>query len=260
MISYNCICFRCSSNSHTLHIGKGLWANVSVKDPAKLITFICPNGFCTCRHDPHQNTCQFSAADADRQCHDDRKGTLCGQCKEGKSVTIPSYSCRTCSSGAGSILLFLLVIAIFIAICISVIYFNPGLSEYLKGIFFYTQILPYVCKTDGSTESLATHFSTMINSVAVGSMPVEMCLFDGFDVISAVELSYVMPMSCVTVLIIVYFLSKFRLLNFHRDSPFAAFWILISVVYKYLAETSLLSLACFKVDGKSALENGQLFT
>ncbi len=228
----------------------GYWANESQNTPNKLITFICPQRHCSCYHNTHEVNCQFIASNPNRQCQEEREGKLCGKCKQGKSISLPSYSCKDCTDRALSIFTLIFVIVLVLAICVAVIYFNPSYSEYLKGVFFYTQILPYLFNGNDISEQLTLRFSTLINSVAVGSMPVEMCLFDGLDLIEAICLSYAIPLSAAFVLIIVYLLSKYRFLTFRRDSPFGAFWILISVVYKFLAETSLLSLACFRVDGK----------
>lgn len=176
---------------------------------------------------------------------------LCGTCKPGNSITLPSYTCKVCDNEAWSLAIFIIVIIVTACLCVAVIFTNPGLSDYLVGIFFYTQILPYMFTFQSTSARMAQVFSTVVNSVAVGSMPIEMCLFNGLDLIDAIGLSYTLPSICALVLAVFFLLSKFRLLTFRRDSPFSAFWILITVAYKLLVETSLLSLACFRVDGKS---------
>eukprot|EP00794_Sanderia_malayensis_P000480 gene480-1125_t len=235
-------------NGDVINIATGYWANRSQHDPTKLITFICPRDYCTCRHEANEVNCQFLTTDPNAQCHTDRRGPLCGTCKHGKSISLPSYSCIDCRNQALSIFTLVAVLIVVLGLCVAVIYFNPHFSDFLKGIFFYTQMLPYLFNGNSSAKNLAVQFSTILNSVAVGSMPVEMCLFDGLDLINAVLVSYAIPLSATLILVTVYVLSKRRVLTFRRDSPFGAFWILITMIYKFLSETTLLSLACFKLD------------
>ena len=240
-----------SCQGRIIRIQDGLWANVSQKNPSKLVIHYCPKSFCKCDSGESQRSdCEFNPKSPNRQCNSNREGLLCGKCKSGSSITLPTYRCRSCGSSGSSFAIFVSFVILTFLLCIGIIYFNPKLSEYLFGILFYTQILPYVfTDSDSLSASIATIFCTFINSVAVGSMPVEMCLLPGLDRIDAIGFSYIMPSICVLILGIFYVLNHFKILNFNRDSPFNAFWILIIVVYKLLVETTLQSLVCHNVDG-----------
>lgn len=240
-----------SCNWTTVRIHKGLWATVSRKSLNKLVVSDCPKTYCKCNSGGRYYTdCQFDPSHENKQCMENREGTLCGKCKAGSSIALPSYRCNECDSTAKSIGIFVVVILFAIAVCLGILYFNPKLSEYLKGIFFYTQILPYIfTDLDSTSAEIARMFCTVFNSVAVGSMPVEMCLFQGLDLIDAIGLSYIIPSICAVIVSIVYILGGYRLINLHRDSPFNAFWVLIIIVFKLLVDTSMHSLACTRVDG-----------
>ena len=234
-----------------VRLRSGIWGNVSQSNPHKLVTFQCPRHYCQCNTgDAFQSDCELDPNQPDHQCTGNRNGMLCGKCRKGTSITLPSYSCIECEDPAQSMAVFIIVIIATVCICLAIFYFNPKMSEYMKGIFFYTQILPYVFTANGKSALVATTFSTVVNSVAVGSMPKEMCLFDNIDLIDAIGISYVIPSLCALILFIVFILSKLRLLTFHRDSPFNSFWVLTIMVFKLLVETTMKSMACFKVDGK----------
>ena len=230
-----------------------MWANVSRKSPTKLIIYNCPKSYCKCKSgESHRSDCEFNPKKPDRQCNSNREGMLCGKCAPKSSITLPSYRCIKCDGKTigGSIAVFVFFMILTVVLCIGIIYFNPKLSEYLKGILFYTQILPYIfTDSESLSASVATIFCTFVNSVAVGSMPIEMCLFRGLDRIDAIGISYIIPSICVLILGVFYILNSCRILNFHRDSPFNAFWVLIIVIFKLLVETTMQSLACYKIDG-----------
>ena len=230
-----------------------MWANVSRKSPTKLIIYNCPKSYCKCKSgESHRSDCEFNPKKPDRQCNSNREGMLCGKCAPKSSITLPSYRCIKCDGKTigGSMAVFVFFMILTVVLCIGIIYFNPKLSEYLKGILFYTQILPYIfTDSESLSASVATIFCTFVNSVAVGSMPIEMCLFRGLDRIDAIGISYIIPSICVLILGVFYILNSCRILNFHRDSPFNAFWVLIIVIFKLLVETTMQSLACYNIDG-----------
>ena len=229
-----------------------MWATVAKMNRSQLVFFDCPKSYCHCNPGgDYRSDCQFDPDRPDKQCQSRREGFLCGKCNNDSSITLPSYKCTECENIAKSITIFIFVVFFAIAVCLGILYFNPKLSEYLKGIFFYTQILPYIFTDSGSVAArVANFFCTIVNSVAIGSMPVEMCLFKGLDLIGAIGISYVIPLTCALIVTIAYVLGGCRLLNFRRDSPFNAFWVLTIVVFKLLVETSMQSVTCFRVDGK----------
>ena len=240
-----------SCQGRIIRIEEGLWANVSQKSPNTLVIYNCPRSYCRCDSgESHRSDCEFNPKTPDQQCNSNREGTLCGKCKSGSSITLPSYRCKACDSVSRSIAIFVFFVLFTIVLCIGVIYFNPKLSEFVKGILFYTQILPYVfTDSESLSASVAIFFCTFVNSVAVGSMPIEMCLFKGLDRIDAIGLSFIIPTICAIILAVFYILNSCGVLNFHRDSPFNAFWMLIIVIFKLLVEATLQSLSCHRIDG-----------
>eukprot|EP00794_Sanderia_malayensis_P007820 gene7820-8667_t len=218
-------------------------------DSNELITMRCPFGYCKCNQTRDQlNGCVYDYKHPNRQCEDGRTGTLCGSCEKGRGLSLHWGKCVPCDTKMKSVIILTIVVVVVLLIAVLIVYLNPNFSTKLRGPTFYLQILPYVFSNDRAV------FYSMVRQIAsfaalggAAGLPFDGCLSESMDQLDVNALSYLFPAAVLLVLLAVYVLDRFYVLNFTRDSPFEAFWILLVGTYVFFSETSLIFYYCVPV-------------
>lgn len=248
----SCVCndkvenvVRCGDE--IVYINKGFWGKVNRH--GELITKKCPRNYCNCHENKTLLGCAFNYRNPDLQCATGRTGTLCGKCKPGYGLTLMSSDCVTCDGFSWSILYLAIIATAVIIAAVLVLVLNPRFSSHFRGIIFFVQMLPYVCDPSGKVNKIILAISSWVDLGGVNGIPINSCFLEQFTSLNAITLGYLYPALIYLVLLTLYILHKFHMVNFRRNTPFQSFWILMVAIYKFLVETSLLLLFCVPLDG-----------
>lgn len=236
--------FRCEND--VVYLERGYWGYVDGKNELRVLK--CPQNFCHCNQtDTTKLGCAFNQTS---QCKPGRTGTLCGECKPGLGLDLMSFDCVECKGLSLALIIIAVVAVITLLVSILILAINPKFSTLLRSILFFVQMIPYVLDDSSSFNKVALTITGWLDVGGINSVPVKSCFIEHFNSMYAVALGYLYPTLITIVLICVFILHKCYWVNFKRNSPFQAFWILIVLVYKFLVETSLLLLFCVPIEGK----------
>ncbi|KAL9984155.1 hypothetical protein ACROYT_G006421 [Oculina patagonica] len=240
---------RCD-NGEKIYLKQGYWANIT-KDGAftALVTYFCPHKYCNCKEDGDLPGCLFDPDNSNGQCSKNREGWLCGKCAENTSVGLRGYDCIDCPD-PGWVLA--VVIPVVIALCILIIWLNPGISCELRGPLFFFQVLPYIFDP---TSHLGGHVFLLADLFNFGGPLIYLsktCIIKGINNLYLIAFGYILPGLALFIFLLAYLLSANYCLRFNlrRRSMLQSFWLLVVFMYNYLVETSFLILFCPKVGHK----------
>lgn len=139
-----------------------------------------------------------------------------------------------------------------IALCVLVVWLNPGISSELRGPLFFFQVLPYIF--DPSSH-MAGNIFVLADIFNFGGPLVyfsNTCIIAGINNLYLAAFGFVLPALALLVFFLAYLLSANYCLRFNlrRHSMLQSFWLLIVFIYNYFVETSFLILFCPKVGGE----------
>lgn len=159
------------------------------------------------------------------------------------------YECVECPN-SGWVLA--VVIPVVIALCVLVVWLNPGISSELRGPLFFFQVLPYIF--DPSSH-MAGNIFVLADIFNFGGPLVyfsNTCIIAGINNLYLTAFGFVLPALALLVFFLAYLLSANYCLRFNlrRHSMLQSFWLLIVFIYNYFVETSFLILFCPKVGGE----------
>lgn len=236
--------FRCENN--TVYIASGYWGYSDKQ--GNFHTKKCPPDYCHCNQtDRTKIGCAYNEQS---QCADGRSGILCGKCLDGYGLDLMTYKCVSCDGIHWAFVTLVIIAVATIIVVILILFINPKFSTLIRSILFFVQMLPYVCDVNGSISKIVLSVTGWLDIGGINSVPVKSCFMKNFNSLYAVLLGYLYPALICLILMITFILHKFYLVTFQRSSPFQAFWILIVLMYKFLAETSLLLLLCVPLQGE----------
>ena len=252
---------RCTSDGRRVQFKEGYWVGMVNK---KFTVMPCPYRYCKCPdHDSTISACYFNSANWSPNksavvCPNNRKGILCGECKENHSVGFLSYKCvaeqktRDVTCTITSILSFLLVILL----CILILYFNPGLDNDLRGPLFFFQVLPiFYSPVVNNFHDVAVFLSSIFEFTIpfLGYFVSDCYLINGVDNLSMLALSYSSSVLALLVFSVAFFLSYKRVIQIRRKNAVQCLWLLLIFMYTSLTKTSLSILNCPSVNGELRL-------
>ena len=143
------------------------------------------------------------------------------------------------------------VIPLVMAMCVLVIWLNPGISSELRGPLFFFQVLRFIF--DPNSE-LGHDFlpADLFNFGGPFVFLFTTCIVEGLDNLYSIAFGYLVPFLALFVFLLAYCLSANYCLkfSFRSRSMLQSFWLLLLFVYNYLVETSFLILFCPKVGTK----------
>ena len=116
------------------------WTGLNNETNTVLFAIECPFDYCLSNYD-YSSFDPRNHSNFDDQCALNRKGTLCGGCKEGYSLAIGSSQCLKCSNDNGLALIILFAAAgIFLVFLISIL--NLTVSQgMINGLILYSSIV-----------------------------------------------------------------------------------------------------------------------
>jgi hypothetical protein len=159
------------------------------------------------------------------------------------------YECLDCKN-SGWILGVVFVIVV--ALCVLVIYLNPGVSKDLRGPLFFFQMLPFIFKPADEVGAVVKVVAYTFEFGGPFVYVWRTCIANGITNIYALAVGYTMPLTTLLIFLVAYILSAKRVIRFklRKTSSLQSFWLIILFMYKYLVETTLLVLHCPVIDGK----------
>ena len=94
----------------------------------------CPIGYCL-GHD-----IRFTSNSSNSQCEPHRSGLLCGECKEGYSLTLGYRKCLKCSNTYLLLLLPLAVVGLLMVVLLFALHLTVAEGS-INGLIFYANVL-----------------------------------------------------------------------------------------------------------------------
>ena len=136
---------ECNDSSYQAYITRFYWAGFhkdSTGNSEVFVTSICPKGYCSDDASAYKILLPNNKSELDF-CSQNRNGTICGECKDGYSISSQS-NCIKCNHGIGKgILLFILYECLPTLLFVSIILiFNINItSGHWNSLIFYFQIV-----------------------------------------------------------------------------------------------------------------------
>lgn len=159
--------------------------------------------------------------------------------------------CIECNEKSKAIGTLVIVFVCVVLISVFIVYLNPAFSTTLRGPTFFAQMIPYFLGDQSMRfYDVARGIASFVALGGPAGLPFDACFSENMDKLDVNALTYLFAGAVLLVLCAVYVLDRFYVLNFTRDSPFQAFWILLVGLYVFLSETSLMFYYCVPVDGK----------
>ena len=201
---YHCDCVdilaehgvRCDINGPGINREAPVWIGYELTKHNKsriLFHYHCPFDYCK-PHDIVIATTNTSF-NQDEQCAFNRKGILCGECKENLSLTLGSSQCLPCSDVYLLLLLAFAVAGVALVVLIAVC--NLTVTEgTINGLIFYTNIIQINRATffpplphNSFISGVLTVFISWINL----DLGIQTCFYDGMDTYIKTWLQFAFP-------------------------------------------------------------------
>ena len=183
----------------------------------------CPTGYCSPRG------VKITINTSDSQCEPHRTGLVCGECKEGYSLTLSTQRCTKCSN---TYLLLILPIAVLGLLFVGLLFtFNLTVTEGdINGLIFYANVIGMNYDVLFSEEKghLGTFLAWLNLDLGIGT-----CLYDGMDGYAETWLEFMFPVYLWLIILVV--------VQLYRKFPRIANRLGGENAVKVLATTFLLS-------------------
>ena len=188
-----------SANSRTWigFIGKSSYAS---SKPGVMYHPNCPIGYCS-RRDVN-----VTSNTSDDQCEPHRTGLLCGECKEGYTLTLGDGKCVQCSN---TYLLLILPLALSGLFLVAILFaLNLTVTEgSINGLIFYANVIAMnrTVLLSGETSYIYIFLAWINLDIGIST-----CLFNGMDAYPEIWLQFVFPVYLwIIILVIILFYRKF---------------------------------------------------
>ena len=198
----------CDSKAETVVRKPKCWISfVNINDTKNSSGYLtysyCPFDYCL----PSSTELNLNAPDA--QCAHNRRGLLCGTCKNGLSLSLGSSHCLLCtnwSSNFAIILTSTFLVGIAIVAIILVIKLTVA-SGTLSGIIFYANII------NASSSTFLPFASPNVITVAIAWLNLEfgidMCFFTGMDAYWKAWIELIFPAYLIFLVVLVIYMCKY---------------------------------------------------
>ena len=192
----------------------------------------CPTGYCF-------HGVRFTSNSSDSQCESHRTGLLCGECKEGYSLTLGSGKCLKCSN---TYLLLVLPLAVAGLLVVAVLFtLQLTVSEgSINGLIFYANVMGMNHVVLFSRTTTGYSYLHMFLAWLNLDLGISTCLFDGLDGYTETWLQFIFPVYLwMIVLAIIWLYSKFPTLaiKLGGENAVAVLATLILLSYTKLQRT-----------------------
>ena len=245
-------------------IKRGYWFG-TVTYPPTFTVSLCPSRYCYFgkhRKETRQGYCLLPST-LDDQCHSNRTGVACGECKTGYTLAYDSPNCinkNKCSAGM-TILVIVLTILYWIAVVAAVfilMHFQFQISSgYAYGIIYYYSIVdillnnnPYVSDTVFQVVAVLSSFAKLTPQLFG-----QLCLTKGLSGIDQQFIHYTHALAVLLILLSVVLVARYspRLALYVRRYILRVICILLLLSYTSLASTSLQLLQATQYPGYDGL-------
>ena len=216
-------------------------------DPPKYVIYKnCP--FDYCQQQNESVTINFNLPKgADSQCAFDRKGVLCGACKEDLSLSLASSRCVPCHTYWPAVFVVILLAAAIAGILLvtALLTLNMTVSVGLiNGFIFYANIVSAGSAAffPSSKPSFPSVFVAWLN-LDIG---IDVCFIDGLDTYAKVWLQLVFPVYIISLVVMVIVVSEYsprfaRLIG--KKDPISTLATLILLSYAKLLSITITALS-----------------
>ena len=193
----------------------------------------CPTGYCLA------HGIRFTSNSSDSQCEPHRTGLLCGECKEGYSLTLGSVKCLKCSN---TYLLLILPLAAAGLLVVAVLFaLHLTVSEgSINGLIFYANVMGMNHVVLFSRTTTGYSYLHMFVAWLNLDLGISTCLFDGLDGYTETWLQFIFPVYLwMIVLAIIWLYSRFPTLatKLGGENAVAVLATLILLSYTKLQRT-----------------------
>ena len=212
----------------------------------------CPYDYCLPAHPTVgvMDLNQTGAADA--QCNFNRTGLLCGQCKQGYSLSMSGSHCIPCPKYWPGLVIGNILTGIVFGIMLVFLLLFLNVTVALgtpNGVIFYANIV-LINKSiflPSSTDQL--NFFTAVIYLLNTQMGMKRCFWEGMNAYGRTWFSYVFPLYMISLVLVIILISKYslrcaRLLG--RRNPVATLATLILLSYAYFLR-SILDILSFTI-------------
>ena len=226
---------RCNITDRTLERSGDFWVGYDNHTRGLILHPHCPFDFCVSGH------INVSLNDTDKQCDNNRSGLLCGDCRQGFSLTFGSSKCLQCSNIY--ILLFIPFSLAGIALVFLLLIFKLTVAAgTMNGLIFYANVVA------ANRSVFFPHNETNILTVFIAwfnlDLGIETCFFDGMDAYVKTWLQLVFPLYVWSLVGLIIITSEYssRVTRVFGSNPVAVLATLFLLSYAKLLRTIIAAL------------------
>ena len=237
-------------NTHSIVRIKNCW--ITYIFDGYIIHPNCPYDYCLPAHHTVgvMNLNQTGAADA--QCNFNRTGLLCGQCKQGYSLSMSGSHCIPCPKYWPGLVIGNIIMGIVLGIMLVFLLLYLNLTVALgtpNGVIFYANIVLINKSIFLPSSTHRLNFFTAVIYLLNTQMGMKRCFWEGMNAYGRTWFSYFFPMYMICLVLVIILISKYslrcaRLLG--RRNPVATLATLILLSYAYFLR-SILDILSFTI-------------
>ena len=195
----------CSIDNRTIQREGGSWISASYLGPngsynGVSLLAICPYDYCI------SATTNVDLLEPDTQCDLNRRGTLCGGCKPGLTVSLANSQCIECSNNYLALMIVYAISGVLLVIILFFLDFTIAKGT-LSGIIFYANIVhdnKFLFFPPGASNVITVFVSWL--SLSEGLVG---CFYDGLDSFGKAWLGFIYPFYIWIIVIIIIVASRF---------------------------------------------------
>ena len=153
---------------------KNVWIAYNKKSDCTIVVSDCPFYYCSLSSSVNFNLENTT----DKQCAYNRRGTLCGQCREGLSLMLGSNACSKCNNRYLMLLLAFIIAGVLLVVFLIVLNMTVSVGS-IHGLLFYANIVKLNESVFFPTGTIPviSHFISWLNL----DLGFEVCFFNGLD-------------------------------------------------------------------------------
>ena len=236
----------CDIDSELIKRPNGTWLKPIWNDTDDYTGFIlsryCPLGYC---NDANITNLDFSFVAhenvSDAQCQENRRGTLCGACKENHSLNLNTFHCEICGNENISLVVLFAFAGVVLIVMLTGLHMTVATGT-INGLILYANIV-------GANKDIffpnQRNFLTVFISWLNLDFGIESCLFHGLDFYTYVWLQYVFPVYlwCLMGIIILSSRRSAIMMRLLGSNPVAVLATLILLSYTKILQNVIMSLS-----------------
>ena len=185
----------CNVSDYTIQRSEQQWVGVTHdhnnanQHPGVIAHQHCPFHFCSTT----KESLSLRLENQDEQCAFNRKGILCGECKENLSRVLGTSNCMKCTNTYTTVIIVSwLFLGILIVIFLTALDLTVSVGT-INGLTFYANIIRAQHDTFFTTDSASNSFLSKFIAWLNLDQGMEMCFYDGLDSYAITGLQYFYP-------------------------------------------------------------------